>query len=118
MLRFVFVSHTFTKRSGWSNGSGRSRIPSTALKIALLAPIPSASARIADSANPGFLSSDRVAKRKSSKKIISSQRPSLELLALRNPVQRIGALRDLILELDRSLKWILLFLHQLQNFFD
>src|ERR1700722_21024482 len=46
-------------RPGSLYGSGRSSTAVTTLKIALLAPIPSARTMIAPSANPGFLRSTR-----------------------------------------------------------
>ena len=52
-------------RSGWSYGNGRNRTVFTTLKIAVVAPIPSASVRIAVSANAGFLRSVRPANARS-----------------------------------------------------
>src|SRR5205807_9143683 len=51
-------------RSASGYGSGRSRTALTMLQIAVFAPIPSASVRIAIAANAGFLVSCRRAKRK------------------------------------------------------
>ncbi len=47
------VSHSITRRSGFGNGSGSSSRARTTLKIAVLAPIPSASVMIATAVNPG-----------------------------------------------------------------
>ena len=44
-----FEDHMRTRRSGWTYGSGRNTTASTTLKIAVLAPIPSASVLIAAS---------------------------------------------------------------------
>src|SRR5215470_1884390 len=57
-------SPTITRRSGAAKGSGRSRMPSTSEKMAVVAPIPSASVRITVSAKPGDLRSWRKAKNK------------------------------------------------------
>src|SRR6267378_1675153 len=51
-------------RSASGYGNGRSRTALTMLKMAVLAPIPSASVRIATAANPGFLINWRSARRK------------------------------------------------------
>jgi hypothetical protein len=48
-------------RSGWRNGRGRSSTPSTALKMAVLAPMPSASVSIAVRAKTGCCRSERSA---------------------------------------------------------
>src|SRR5207245_10099168 len=48
-----------TRRSGSGNGSGRSSTPSTMEKIAVVAPLPSASIRMAVTVNPGDLRSWR-----------------------------------------------------------
>jgi hypothetical protein len=47
------VSPTFISRSGWGKGSGRRSIASTALKIAVLAPIPIARVSTATAVNVG-----------------------------------------------------------------
>ncbi len=47
------VCHTPTSRSASSNGSGLSRTPRTTLKMAVLAPMPSASVKMAISVNMG-----------------------------------------------------------------
>ena len=47
------VCHRPTSRSGSSNGSGLSRTPRTTLKMAVLAPMPSASVKMAISVNMG-----------------------------------------------------------------
>src|ERR687897_377847 len=44
-----------TSRSGSSNGSGRRTTPLTTLKMAVVAPVASASVRMAAAAKPGFL---------------------------------------------------------------
>src|ERR1700733_9476036 len=54
-----------TSASGCSYGSGFSRTPYTAVKIAVLAPIPSASVSTAAMVNPGFAASVRKAYRMS-----------------------------------------------------
>ena len=48
-----------TSRSGAGNGSGRSRTALTTEKMAVLAPMPSASATMATAANPGAFHSAR-----------------------------------------------------------
>ncbi len=48
-----YVPVMLTSRSGSGYGSGRSRIPLTRLKIAVLAPMPSASVRTATAEKPG-----------------------------------------------------------------
>ena len=60
-------SHTAISRSGAVNGSGRSSVASASAKIALLAPIPSASVSTATSANPGAAFICRAANRTSSR---------------------------------------------------
>jgi hypothetical protein len=55
----VLTSLTHTISSGSSKGSGCSRTPFTTEKIAVFAPIPSASVRIATSANVGLRASVR-----------------------------------------------------------
>ncbi len=45
--------HTMTRRSGSAYGSGRRRTPATKLKTVVLAPMPSARARIAAAVVPG-----------------------------------------------------------------
>ena len=52
-------------RSGFEYGSGRSRTALTTLKIAVLAPIPTAIVTMAVNRKPGDLRSDRAAKAKS-----------------------------------------------------
>jgi hypothetical protein len=47
-------SHTIVKRSGWAYGSGRSNTASTKLKIAVFAPMPSASTATAMEKKPGL----------------------------------------------------------------
>ena len=54
-------SNTITSRSGSAYGSGRSRMALTAEKIAVLAPIPSASVRMAMTVTPGCLTRSRSA---------------------------------------------------------
>src|SRR5579864_7819177 len=54
-----------TKDSGWGYVRGFSRIVFTTEKIAVFAPIPTASTMIAITVKPGVLASDRSAKRKS-----------------------------------------------------
>ena len=46
--------NTATSRSGSRNGSGLRRVALTTLKIAVVAPMPTARIRIAMAANPGF----------------------------------------------------------------
>jgi len=55
----VLVLVTTMTRSGSSNGIGRSTTALTTLKIAVVAPIPRASVRIAVAAKPGWRSSVR-----------------------------------------------------------
>jgi hypothetical protein len=52
---------TVTTELGARTGSGRKRIASARLKIALLAPIPRARERAAMNAKPGFLTRMRIA---------------------------------------------------------
>jgi hypothetical protein len=52
---------TWTKRLGSLNASGRSNAPFTTLKIAVFAPIPSASVITAMAVNPGLFRSWRIA---------------------------------------------------------
>src|SRR2546422_4129965 len=58
-------SFSRTRRWGSPYGSGRRRTALTALKIAVFAPMPSASVRTATRVKPGFLTSIRRAKRRS-----------------------------------------------------
>ena len=53
--------HTIASRSGAGYGSGRSSTPLATLKIALLAPIPSAIVNSAVAVNPGVRRSIRTA---------------------------------------------------------
>src|SRR4051812_16118144 len=70
-----------TMRSGSENGRSRSRTAFTTLKIAVFAPIPSASAQIATSVKPGDFRSVRNANRISFR--IDTLRPStLRILEL------------------------------------
>ena len=59
------VSHTITSRSSSTTGVARSRTPSTTLKIAVVAPIASASVRTATTVKPGRAASPRRAWRRS-----------------------------------------------------
>ena len=52
VLRLVLV--TTITRSGWSNGIGRRTTALTTLKIAVVAPMPSARVRMAVAAKPGW----------------------------------------------------------------
>src|SRR5216110_2398466 len=54
-------SQIHTSRSGFLKGSGRSRTPLMTLKIAVFAPMPSASVSTATAVKPGFFSSWRKA---------------------------------------------------------
>src|ERR1041385_6169089 len=56
---FARLSHTVISRSGSLKGRGRSRTALTTLKIAELAPMPSASVMTAIAVNPGLFDSDR-----------------------------------------------------------
>ena len=58
-VRVVVIS--VTRRSGWSYGSERNSTALTSEKIAVLAPIPSASVRITTSENPGWWTRRRIA---------------------------------------------------------
>src|SRR4030081_1257500 len=58
---FARRSHTTTSRSGSLNGNGRSSTALTTLKIAVFAPMPSASVMTATAVNPGFFKSWRKA---------------------------------------------------------
>src|SRR5215469_7150735 len=58
----------YTNRSECTYGSGRSSTLSITVKIAVFAPTPSASVRIASRAMPGVLRSCRIANRKSYRK--------------------------------------------------
>ena len=60
-LAALLSSQTMTTRSGSANGSGRSSTASTVEKIAVLAPIPRASAPTATAVNPGEWRSSRSA---------------------------------------------------------
>ena len=55
MCSLSFLSFTTTSRSGSPNGSARKRTAFTTLKIAVVAPIPSASVSTAAAANMGVL---------------------------------------------------------------
>jgi len=61
---WVIRRHT-SKALGCAKGKGRRRTPLTRLKMAVLAPIPSASVSTATAVKPGFLISMRAPKRKS-----------------------------------------------------
>jgi hypothetical protein len=65
----TFRSKRTMRRSGRSNGSGRSRKALTMLKIAVLAPMPSASTATTASANEGARRNTRVARRRSETKL-------------------------------------------------
>jgi len=62
---FDFARASRRSLSGWAKGSGRSKTALTTLKIAVLAPMPSASVRMATAVKPEFLRSVRTPKRKS-----------------------------------------------------
>ena len=53
------VSHTSTRRFGSGNGSRLRRVVLIALKMVVLAPIPSASVRTATAVKPGFFANVR-----------------------------------------------------------
>src|SRR5262249_52878002 len=74
-FRFLRSSQTCTSRSGWRYGSGCSSTAFVTLKIATVAPMPSASVAIAVSANAGFLRNVRAAKIRSDQNA-SMLRPS------------------------------------------
>src|SRR5258708_31556630 len=61
-------SKTCTRRSGSGNGKGRSRTAFTTVKIAVLAPMPSASERTATAVKTGDRAKVRRAKRRSATK--------------------------------------------------
>ena len=65
MIFFVLVSSTRTSLDASGYGSGRSRTASTMLKIAVLAPIPSARMPMTAAVKPGLLRSQRKAHLKS-----------------------------------------------------
>ena len=58
-LNSAVVSKIIISRSGSGYASGRSSTPFTTLKMAVFAPMPSASASIATAVKPGFLRSVR-----------------------------------------------------------
>jgi hypothetical protein len=62
---FSVCSHSRTMRSGDGYGSGLSSTPWTTVNMAVFAPMPSASVRIASAAKPGRLMSIRSAWRRS-----------------------------------------------------
>ena len=62
-LNSATCSCILTSCSGWSNGNGRSSTSYTSVKIAVVAPIPTASVRTAVAINPGALASCRSARR-------------------------------------------------------
>ena len=55
------VSHNATSRSESGSGNGRRSMPSTTLKIAVLAPMPRARVSTATTENPGLLATFRTA---------------------------------------------------------
>jgi hypothetical protein len=75
--RTGFDAQIIVSRSGWRNGNGASSTESTTLKIAVLAPIPSASVRIAMTVKTGRLSSVRPAKRRSCRSVSMRGPPSV-----------------------------------------
>ena len=78
-LRRCRFSHTFTSRSGSRYGSGRSSTASTAEKIAVLPPMPSASVSSATTVTPGCLTSSRTAYRASLNPCAHPPPPASEL---------------------------------------
>src|ERR1700753_1736699 len=77
------LSVTWTSRCGSAKGSGLIRAASTKAKIATLAPIPSASTRIAVAENPGFFTSTRRAKRRSCQKRSNCAHPQTSCVCCR-----------------------------------
>src|ERR1017187_2547923 len=67
-----YDSHRRTRRSGSRNGSGRRITLSTTEKIAVLAPIPRASAATATAVNPGLRRMERTAYRTSDANVARS----------------------------------------------
>src|SRR6185295_20307170 len=65
----VRVTYSITRRSGSANGGGRSSAAYTTLNIVVVAPIPSASVRIATTATPRMRASVRTAYRRSLAKV-------------------------------------------------
>src|SRR4029450_4721852 len=65
----TLVSHTIARRSGLGYGSGRSTTRSRTVKMAVVAPTPSASASTAAIVNPGVRRSRRQPKRRSWKNV-------------------------------------------------
>jgi hypothetical protein len=63
--RSTLLSQTRTRRSGSVNGSGRSITALTTLKMAVVAPTPSASVRAAMAVKPGLFRRARAAYRRS-----------------------------------------------------
>ena len=61
---------TITNRSGSEYGSGCKSTPLTTLKIAVFAPMPSASVRIATAVKPGFFASILIPYRKSCSNVV------------------------------------------------
>src|SRR5665647_3374278 len=76
-LRGGTVSPTFISRSGWGKGSGRRSSALTALKIAVLAPIPIASVRMATAVNAGARRKVRRAKRASCSAASKKESPAI-----------------------------------------
>src|SRR2546423_8114154 len=78
-------------RSAFGNGSGRRRTPLTRLKIAVLAPMPRASAQIATTLNPLVFSSIRAPKPRSWKNvsILSASEREHRISAGRAPCRNV-----------------------------
>ena len=64
------------RRSGAAKGSGRRRIPSTRLNMAVVAPIPNVSVRSAAAANPGLRASQRAVCLRSSQRCCKGRLPA------------------------------------------
>src|SRR5208282_5715822 len=67
--KWAFCSRTSTMCDGSGNGSGRKSTPLTTVKIAVLAPIPSARVKMATAAKPAFLMRTRTPYLKSCHKV-------------------------------------------------
>src|ERR1700757_1266289 len=64
------LAMTFTRRSGWENGSERNNTAFTMLKIAVFAPTPRARESTATIAKPGLFQSTRSAYRTSCNSVV------------------------------------------------
>src|SRR4051812_12402505 len=91
---FPMWSPSTTRRSGSPKGSGRRRMPSSREQIAVVAPMPSANARMTVTLNPGLLRNWRAACRMSRRKVAMAKDLGLRWSHLLTSIDDAGRRSD------------------------